>query len=135
MRLPCEIDQAKLDRISRLACSTNLSKILAAFRLSGAVLDRGPDLRQGVLELVAPANSALDFYVQPRSSAFLRELFKTIGVLLHCQADSFCSLQPLQLTVGGDSGRAIHQPGRFNPSQKIAQRKISKIDQRATSAA
>jgi hypothetical protein len=28
MRLPCENDQAKLDHFSRLACSTNLSKIL-----------------------------------------------------------------------------------------------------------
>jgi hypothetical protein len=28
MLLPCENDQAKLDLFSRLACSTNLSKIL-----------------------------------------------------------------------------------------------------------
>jgi hypothetical protein len=28
MLLPCENDQAKLDHFSRLACSTNLSKIL-----------------------------------------------------------------------------------------------------------
>jgi hypothetical protein len=40
--LPCENDQTKLDHFSRLACSTLLSKILAAVRLSGAVLDRGP---------------------------------------------------------------------------------------------
>jgi len=53
MLLPCENDQAKLDHFSRLACSTNLSKILSTFRLSGAVLDRGPGFRQGVLELVA----------------------------------------------------------------------------------
>lgn len=37
MLLPCENDQAKLDHFSRLACSTNLSKILPAVRLSGAV--------------------------------------------------------------------------------------------------
>jgi hypothetical protein len=37
MLLPCENDQAKLDHFSRLACSTNLSKILPALRLSGAV--------------------------------------------------------------------------------------------------
>ena len=46
--LPCENDQAKPDRISRLARSTNLSKILAAFRLSGALLDRGPGCYAGV---------------------------------------------------------------------------------------
>jgi hypothetical protein len=53
MLLPCENDQAKLDHISRLACSTNLSKILKADRLSGAFLDRGPGFHRGVLELVA----------------------------------------------------------------------------------
>jgi hypothetical protein len=37
MLLPCENDQAKPDPFSRLARSTNLSKILPAFRLSGAV--------------------------------------------------------------------------------------------------
>jgi len=35
--LPCENDQAKPDRLSRLARSTLLSKILMADRLSGAV--------------------------------------------------------------------------------------------------
>jgi hypothetical protein len=34
--LPCENDQAKPDRLSRLSRSTLLSKILLAFRLSGA---------------------------------------------------------------------------------------------------
>jgi hypothetical protein len=48
MHLPCESDQAKLDHFSRLACSTNLSKILPAVRLSGAVLDRGPGCDAGV---------------------------------------------------------------------------------------
>jgi hypothetical protein len=38
MLLPCENDQAKLDHFSRLACSTNLSKILkSGDRLSGAL--------------------------------------------------------------------------------------------------
>jgi len=48
MLLPCENDQAKLDHFSRLACSTNLSKILEAVRLSGAFLDRGPSCDAGV---------------------------------------------------------------------------------------
>jgi len=40
--LPCENDQAKPDRISRLARSTNLSKILAADPPERGRLDRGP---------------------------------------------------------------------------------------------
>jgi hypothetical protein len=40
--LPCEIDQAKPDRISRLARSTILSKILAAYPPERCRLDRGP---------------------------------------------------------------------------------------------
>jgi len=44
--LPCENDQAKLDPFSRLACSTNLSKILARVRLSGLVGSR-PRLSSG----------------------------------------------------------------------------------------
>ena len=50
--LPCENDQAKLDPFSRLACSTNLSKILSSYRLSGLVGSRPRLLRRGVLELV-----------------------------------------------------------------------------------
>ena len=46
MLLPCENDQAKLNHISRLACSTNLSKILARVRLSGLVGSR-PRLASG----------------------------------------------------------------------------------------
>ena len=73
MLLPCENDQAKLDLFSRLACSTNLSKILEAVRLSGALWDRGPGFRQGVLELVA----LTDFCLQRQLPAFLREPSKT----------------------------------------------------------
>ena len=46
--LPCENDQAKLDRISRLARSTNLSKILESDPPERALLDRGPDCYVGV---------------------------------------------------------------------------------------
>jgi hypothetical protein len=46
--LPCEIDQTKLDPISRLACSTNLSKILKGYPPKRALLDRGPDPKVGV---------------------------------------------------------------------------------------
>jgi hypothetical protein len=72
--LPCENDQAKPDHISRLACSTNLSKILAADRLSGAVLDRGPGLRRGVLELVC----ACQICSESSYRRFLREPFEVI---------------------------------------------------------
>jgi hypothetical protein len=43
--LPCENDRAKPDRISRLARSTNLSKILEGGPPKRYPLDRGPDLR------------------------------------------------------------------------------------------
>jgi len=50
--LPCETDQAKPDRISRLARSTNLSKILEGDSPGRDPLDRGPGLASGfVLEL------------------------------------------------------------------------------------
>ena len=56
MRLPCENDQAKLDHISRLACSTNLSKILEDVPPERDPFGSRPRLlRQGVLELVALA--------------------------------------------------------------------------------
>ncbi len=46
--LPCENDQAKLDPFSRLACSTNLSKILPAGPPERGRLDRGPSSAAGV---------------------------------------------------------------------------------------
>ena len=45
--LPCENDQAKPDRISRLARSTNLSKILEGGPPGRDPWDRGPDLHPG----------------------------------------------------------------------------------------
>jgi len=57
--LPCENDQAKPDHISRLARSTNLSKIRVGCPPERDPLGSRPGLlRQGVLELVAPADSA-----------------------------------------------------------------------------
>jgi len=50
--LPCEMNQAKLDFVSRLARSTLLSKILTTLRLSGAVWIELPT-KVGILELVA----------------------------------------------------------------------------------
>jgi hypothetical protein len=46
--LPCENDQAKPDPFSRLACSTNLSKILEGSPPERALLDRGPSCYAGV---------------------------------------------------------------------------------------
>ena len=67
--LPCENDQAKPDRFSRLARSTLLSKILTVHRLSGTVLDRGPGfVAGGVLELIAqPA-----LYLEALAGVFAR---------------------------------------------------------------
>jgi hypothetical protein len=79
--LPCENDQAKLDPFSRLACSTNLSKILASDRLSGLVGSRPRVLRRGVLELVAPNDLCIFVHISP----FLREPFKHIELCSLCQ--------------------------------------------------
>jgi hypothetical protein len=51
--LPCENDQAKPDRFSRLARSTLLSKILESGPPKRCPWDRGPFSRIGVLELDA----------------------------------------------------------------------------------
>ena len=53
MLLPCENDQAKPDRFSRLACSTLLSKIRESGPPERCPWDRGLLLRTGVLELIA----------------------------------------------------------------------------------
>jgi hypothetical protein len=81
--LPCENDQAKPDRLSRLARSTLLSKILLAFRLSGAAWIEAPDCDVGVvLELIA----LCQFHALQRLWAFLREPSKPIEVPMSCQA-------------------------------------------------
>jgi hypothetical protein len=77
MLLPCENDQAKLDHFSRLACSTNLSKILKSGPPKRRPLDRGPGSRRGVLELVALTDFCFGFLLRKQPSAFLREPFKT----------------------------------------------------------
>ncbi len=82
--LPCENDQAKPDSFSRLARSTNLSKILASIRLSGLVGSRPRLLRRGVLELVAHNGMCICMH----TSSFLREPFKHIEVRFLCQPRS-----------------------------------------------
>jgi len=79
MRLPCENDQAKLDHFSRLACSTNLSKILKSGPPKRCPLDRGPGFRRGVLELVALAA------ITPKSNnrRFCANLLKLSEFQLH----------------------------------------------------
>ena len=126
-RLTCENDQAELDLFSRLACSTLLSKILTALRLSGAVWIEARTVRSGCPRTCCACCSC----VSPHSAAFLRELFKLIELSSLCQALSFLYSRPLKLDVGGHSSNADFDPltGRV-PFKKIAQRKISKIDQR-----
>ena len=51
--LPCENDQAKPDRILTTGTFNQFVKDPRAVRLSGALLDRGPDLHLGVPELDA----------------------------------------------------------------------------------
>jgi hypothetical protein len=91
MLLPCENDQAKLDPFSRLACSTNLSKILSSYRLSGLVGSRPRLLRRGVLELVAHSRLCTFVHIL----AFLREPFK------HIELDSLCQA-PISLSESAD---------------------------------
>ena len=75
--LTCENDRAKPDHISRLACSTNLSKILEGGPPKRYPLDRGPDSRPAVLEL--DAHRPISPLAQ-RAWAFLREPFEVIKV-------------------------------------------------------
>jgi hypothetical protein len=91
--LPCENDQAKPDHISRLARSTNLSKILESLPPERGPWDRGPDFYiQVSSNLVRPANFCTRLYVWLHSSPFLRELFKTIEVRPPSQALSLFRL-------------------------------------------
>src|ERR1035438_3412482 len=124
--LPCENDQAKPDPFSRLARSTNLSKILTAYRLSGPFGSRPRLLHQGVLELVALTENC----VLQHPSAFLREPSKPIELSSSCQAQSFSRLRPLKHDVGGNSSVAdFDRPRRRMPIQKSHSAKY----QRATS--
>ena len=103
--LPCENDQAKPDRFLTTGTFNQFVKDPKAIRLSGALLDRGPDFRLGVPELVRFCR----FCIDPQPAAFLRELFEVIELQPLCQGESLLT----------DS---IPQPG-------IAQRKFSNIHQ------
>jgi hypothetical protein len=90
-----ENDQAKPDLFSRLACSTLLSKILAALRLGGTVWIEAW-LTPSVLELVALAGShsitlAGVFCANPLNISNFHSLVKL----------NLFSPRPFQLTVGG----------------------------------
>ena len=64
--LPCENDRAKPDRISRLARSTNLSKILESASPERCPLDRGPNLRFRLSSnLLRWTNLAFHRFVRP----------------------------------------------------------------------
>jgi hypothetical protein len=63
----------------------NCQRSLRAFRLSGALLDRGPAFRSGCPRTCC----AHRFRVALRFPAFLREPFKHIELPSQCQADSF----------------------------------------------
>ena len=127
--LPCENDQAKPDRISRLARSTNLSKILLSYPPERSPLGSRPRLlRQGVLELVA----LTDFCTSLHLPAFLREPSKVIELSPPCQAHSPFRPRPLKLVVGGSFPSCEIRPAerRDVPFRGVAQRKISKSDQK-----
>lgn len=113
--LPCENDQAKPDRFSRLARSTLLSKILQSGPPKRCPSDRGPASRI-VLELGAHCPLA---YLSVQSSAFLRELFEFIELSTSCQAES---LLILMIPCTGVAQRKILKERPANrPSRKGSQ--------------
>jgi hypothetical protein len=79
----------KPDRISRLARSTNLSKILKSGPPERCPWDRGPEFYLKVSSnLVRLANFCIRLFVWLHPSPFLRELFKVIEVRPSSQAYS-----------------------------------------------
>jgi hypothetical protein len=80
----------------------NCQRSLRAFRLSGALLDRGPDVTPGCPRTCC----AHRLCVRLQSPAFLREPFKHIELSSHCQALFIFSPRPFQLIVGGSSSLA-----------------------------
>ena len=76
MLLPCENDQAKPDRFSRLARSTNLSKILESIRLSGPFQDRGPGCDAGVSSNLLRSPKVASYSLIRRFCANLLKLSK-----------------------------------------------------------
>ena len=73
--LPCENDQAKPDRFSRLARSTNLSKIRVSYPPERSPFGSRPRvLRRGVLELVANAGECSVYSSHRRFCANLLNL-------------------------------------------------------------
>src|SRR5208283_2683117 len=99
------------------------------FRLSGALLDRGPGFRRSVLELVALANSAYN-----RSHRrFCANLLMISKFCLHVNlplSSLFPHPRPPKPVVGGYSSNAnLVWPTEEPPVRRIAQRKLSKSDQ------
>ena len=124
--LPCETDQAKPDRISRLARSTILSKILESTPPERRPFGSRPKQhRLGVLELAAPA----DFASYRTHRRILREPYKGIELRIPCQAGSASPQGRSNDNVGGYSPAAKAGP-QASSFKSDAQRKISKIDQR-----
>ena len=138
MRLPCENDQAKLDHFSRLACSTNLSKILKVYPPKRGLWIEARTVTSGCPRTccawLVPARFS---YSSERLGPFLREPSKFIEFSSLCQAQSFSSLQD-HSAVGYSPVAALRPLLRFPDQPKmdstlvrsLALRKISKIDQR-----
>ena len=70
--LPCENDQAKPDRLSRLARSTLLSKILTTLRLSGAVWIEARAVTPGCPRTYCACWVLLDYVRQHFCANFLK---------------------------------------------------------------
>jgi hypothetical protein len=114
--LPCENDQAKPDHISRLARSTNLSKILAGLPPRRALLDRGPSCYAGVSSnLLRLPFSAFDRVCRRFCANFLN----LSNFHLRVKLNLFLRLGPLKLVVGGGSSIAnFDRQTRESPFRK-----------------
>jgi len=111
--LPCENDQAKPDRFSRLARSTNLSKILNGGSPERGRGSRFPDLHPDVLELVLRRVPEASL----PAPAFLREPFKHIELRFMGQA-VFMFLMLIPTAFSMDAAAYYRWPSQDRVAQK-----------------
>jgi len=124
--LPCENDQAKLDHFSRLACSTNLSKILPAVRLSGAVWIEAQAVTPGCPRTCCARQSSACKGIHRR---FCANLLKLSNFHLHVNPN-LLFVRGRANSVGGSFPDCESQTGReaessiqrFRTAQNIKQR-------------
>ena len=118
-RLTCENDQAKLDRFSRLACSTLLSKILTTFRLSGAVWIEAQAVTPGRPRTYCAADFAFDRIYRRFCANFLK--LSKIHLLVKVNRRSARSRSNSLWTVVPRLQLSISQAARCRSTHRAAQ--------------